>query len=73
MRTRLLVLSIDDICRLFADYASLTGFPRDAVCDTLFANPATRRLRLRIESPTLGPHESPEEIRFDLQRSFLVN
>lgn len=72
MKQRLVILGIDDISRLFADYARMTGYPADAVCDTLLLHPASKKMRLRIESASLGPGEAPEEIRFDLKRTHLV-
>jgi len=72
MKTRRVIIGIDDICRLFRDYARFTGFPEDAVCDTLLFNQAAKRMCLRVSSPSLREHEPPEEIRFDLQRTFMV-
>jgi hypothetical protein len=72
MKTRLIIIGIDDINRLFQDYARMTGYPTDAVCDTLLFNQQQRRMCLRVSSPSFGEHEPPEEIRFDLSRSFRV-
>jgi hypothetical protein len=73
MKKRLIILSIDDINNLFRDYARMTGYPEDAICDTLLMNQATKKMRLRIESPALSEHEAPELIRFDLQRTYSFN
>lgn len=72
-KTRIVVIGIDDICRIFRDYANQTGFPEDAVCDTLLFHPANHRMRLRVEAASLSGPQPPEQIRFDLQRTFLVN
>lgn len=73
MKKRLVIIGIDDINRLFQDYARMTGYPEDALCDTLLMNQVARKMRLRMISPTLGEHEAPESIRFDLQKVFSVN
>lgn len=72
MKQRVVVLGIDDICRIFRDYASQTGFPADALCDTLLFHPANHRMRLRVEAESLQGNQPPEEIRFDLRQTFLV-
>lgn len=72
MKTRIVVIGIDDICRLFRDYANQTGFPSDAVCDTLLFHPAHRRMRLRVEAESLNGPQVPEQIKFDLRRTHLV-
>lgn len=71
MRSRMVIIGIDDICRLFADYAHLTGFPEDAVCETLLAHPPSRKMRLRVSSQEWDRDQAPEQIRFDLTRTFL--
>lgn len=72
MKTRAVIIGVDDIARIFRDYAGMTGFPGDAVCETLLFNNQLRKMCLRISSPQLGDHEPPEEIKFDLRRTFLA-
>jgi hypothetical protein len=73
MKERLVVIGIDDIARIFKDYAGSVGFPEDAQTDTLLFHPANRRMRLRISAESLNGNQPPEEIRFQLKRTFLVN
>lgn len=72
MKTRLVILSVDDICNIFKDYAHMTGFPQDAQCDTLLFNKQLNKMCLRITAPSLGVGEPPEEIRFDLKRTHII-
>lgn len=72
MKTRLVVIGIDDISRLFRDYAGRVGFPEDAVCDTLLFNNSLRKMCLRVESESIPSNAISEEIRFDLRRTHLV-
>ncbi len=71
-KSKLVVIGIDDITRIFADYASSTGFPEDAKCTTLLFHPTNHKMRLLVESESLSGNEPPEQIRFDLQRTHLV-
>lgn len=73
MKARLVIIGIDDICRVFRDYAGMTGFPEDAQCDTILFDPASKRMCLRVLSQELNGPQIPEEIRFNLQRTFRVN
>jgi hypothetical protein len=72
MKRRLIVIGIDDICALFRDYCYMNGFPVDAKCSTLLMNPATRRMRLRVTSEEWSGEQPPEQIRFDLHRTYLA-
>lgn len=72
MKTRLVVIGIDDIARLFKDYAGMAGFPQDCQCDTLLFNKALGRMALRISSESWDRPQPPEEIRFELRRTHLV-
>lgn len=71
-KTKLIVIGIDDITRLFADYASATGFPAYGKCVTLLFHPTNHRMRIVVEAESLSGNLPPEEIRFDLRRTFLV-
>lgn len=73
MKARLIILDIDSIARLFRDYTGLVGFPEDGKCETLLFHPGSHRMNLRISAESLNGVEAPEEVRFDLQRTFLVN
>lgn len=71
--TRIIVLGIDDIARLFKDYAGeAAGIPEDAQCDTLLFNRQEKRMCLRLSSESWAGPQPPENIRFDLQRTFMV-
>lgn len=73
MKARLVVIGIDDICRLFRDYTRLIDFPEDAQCDTLLFDPASKRMCLRIKADSLNGPQPAENINFQLQRTFRVN
>lgn len=68
----MVVIGIDDIARLFKDYMGMTGFPEDAVCDTLLFNKQERRMCLRIASASYPSPQPPEEVKFDLRRTYIA-
>lgn len=72
MKARLIIIPIDDICRLFQDYTYLTGFPADAKADTLLFNRATMDMCLRVVSDEWDRDQPPEEVNFDLRRTFIA-
>lgn len=72
MKCRLVIIPIDDLCRLFRDYAGLTGFPQDAVCDTLLFNKALGKMCLRVQSEALAHDEPGEAIDFELKQSWVA-
>jgi hypothetical protein len=72
MKCRLIILPIDDIARLFKDYAGLTGFPEDAVCDTLLFNKELNKMCLRIQAESLVRDEPWESVDFELKRSWVA-
>lgn len=72
MKVRLIIIPIDDICRIFKDYANLTGFPNDAKCDTLLFNRELMKMCLRIEAESLDGYQAPEEINFELKQSWVA-
>ena len=72
MKPRLVVIGIDDIARLFRDYAGMAGFPDDAQVDTLLFNKAERKMCLRISSASFPSNQPPETISFTLKRTHIV-
>ena len=72
MRTRMIVLSLDDICRLFQDYCALTGFPDDARAEKLLYNQQQKKLGLVVESNEWTQGQLAEEVRFELKRFYGV-
>jgi hypothetical protein len=73
MKDRLIILPIDSILALFKDYAGLIAIPDDAKVTKLLLNPQERKLAMEVESESWDGLQVPEEIRFDLQRTYLVN
>lgn len=70
MRMRMIVCQLDDICRLFADYCGMTGFPEDARAVRLMVKEGSKKLALVVESPSIPSGAPPEEIRFEIKRMF---
>ena len=66
----MLVLSIDDICRLFQDYCALTGFPEDAKAEKLMVHGQSKKLGLVVESNDWTQGQPPEEVRFEIKRMY---
>ena len=72
MKSRLIILGIDDITRILKDYVGLVGFPADAQPIKFMLNPQERKLAIVVESEEFKGPQEPEEIRFDLRRVFGV-
>ena len=73
-KSRLVVIGIDDILRLFQDYCGLTdSIPADVVVDTLLFNKAQMKMCLRVESPSWSGVQPPESVGFELKRVWGVN
>ena len=70
--TRLVVIGIDDLTRLFRDYVGLVGFPEDARPVKFMLNSQERKLGLVVESNEFKQFEQMEEIKFDLRRTYGV-
>lgn len=69
MKARLVVIGIDDILRIFQDYAGLTeSIPVDAQCDTLLFNKELMKMCLRISAESFNGQQPPEGINFNLRR-----
>lgn len=73
MKQRWVAIPIDAMCAIFADYAGKIGFPPDAKPVRLLMHPASGKLMLEVEAESLAKDEPPEEIRFSLKRTHLVN
>jgi hypothetical protein len=73
MKERLVVIPIDSILELFKDYAGLIAVPDDAKAVKLMINPEERKLAILVEAESYPGPQPMEEIRFDLQRTYLVN
>lgn len=73
MKERLIICPIDDLVRVFKDYAGMVSIPDDAWAEKLMINPQERKLALVVGSETWDGPQPIEEIRFDLQRTFVVN
>ena len=73
MKSRLVILPIDSVLDLFKDYAGLIAVPDDAEATKLIMNPSLRKLGLVVDAESYNGPQPTEEIRFDLQRTFLVN
>lgn len=58
---------------LFKDYAGLIAVPDDAYAVKLMFNPQERKMAILIEAESYPGPQPLEEIRFDLQRTYLVN
>ena len=72
MRSRMIIIPIDSIAALLADYASGIGFPPDGKPVTWKYNPVMRKLALVVEADSLDGNQPPEEVRFTLKRTYLV-
>jgi hypothetical protein len=72
MKERMVVIGIDDICKIFKDYAYMAGFPQDAIPVKLQWNKGLQKFRLMIESGLIDGPQPDETINFSVQRSFLV-
>lgn len=73
MKTRMVILSIDDIMRLFADYCLEEDIPGDTTAVALMRHPTDPRIAILAESdqwPT-GTTE-PVIVKFDIRRLFSV-
>ena len=73
MKPRMVIIGIDDVCRLFKDYVGQVGFPQDAMPVTFMYNPTNRKVGIRVESESLNGDEGMEEIKFDLRRVYGVS
>jgi hypothetical protein len=73
MKERLIILPIDSILALFKDYAGLIAIPQDAKVTKLLLNPQERKMAIEVESDSWTGPQPCEEIRFDLQRTYVVN
>lgn len=73
MKQRLVILPIDSILALFKDYAGLIAVPDDAQATKLLLNPTERKLAIDVDAESYPGLQPTEEIRFDLQRTFVVN
>ncbi len=69
----MIVLSLDDINRLFQDYCGMTGYPEDAYAVKLMVNATSHKLALLVESPSIPSGAAPEEIKFDIKRMWGQN
>jgi hypothetical protein len=70
--TRMVVIPIESLCKIFADYVGQTGFPQDSVPVTWKFNQQERKLMLVVEAQSLDGDEGIEEIKFDLRRMYGV-
>lgn len=68
-----LLISIDDITRLFADYLKEAEFPQDAWAEKIQLNPSDRRIKLVVSADSLQGPQQPEVIKFQLRRTHLVH
>jgi hypothetical protein len=68
----MIVIGIDDICRLFQDYIGKVGFPSDAKPVKFLFNPQKRKLGLVVESEEFTGPQQDEDVKFDLKRVFAV-
>lgn len=73
MKRRLVILSIEDITRLFKDYVGQVGFPVDAMPIKFLLNAQERKLGMVVESDEWAKNMPPEEIKFDLRRVYGVS
>ncbi len=73
MKKRLIILPIDSVLELFKDYAGMIAVPDDAQATKLMINHDDRKLALVVDAESYPGPQPMEEIRFDLQRTFLVN
>jgi len=69
---RMVIISIDDLARMFRDYVGLVGFPVDAKPVKLMMNSKERKLGLVVESDEFTGPQAPEEVKFDLRRFYSV-
>ena len=72
MKQRLVIIPIDNVLALLKDYAGLIAVPKDAQVERLLINPQERKKALEISTEDWTGLQVPEEIRFDLQRTFMV-
>jgi len=73
MKNRLVILPVDSVLELFKDYAGLIAVPDDAQVTQLLMNPRERKMALVVEAESYDGLQPTEEIRFDLQRTYVVN
>jgi hypothetical protein len=72
MQQRLVILTIDDILRMLADYCGPDDIPSDSQPITLQFNATQQgKLSIIIESNELQS-TTPIEVKFDLRKSVLV-
>lgn len=70
---RLVVISIDDILKIFQDYTHLTdSIPWDAKSDTLLFSRQDRKMCLRITADSFNGNQPPEVISFKLKKSWVA-
>lgn len=73
MKRRLVIIPIDSILELFKDYAGLIAVPDDAQAEKLLLNEQDRLMALQISAESYPGNQPMEQIRFDLQRTYVVN
>ncbi|MDE1766550.1 MAG: hypothetical protein KGI27_09830 [Thaumarchaeota archaeon] len=74
MKARLVIIGIDDILRIFQDYAGMTeSIPADSKCETLLFNKALMKMALKVSSETWSGPQPPESISFELKRVWGVS
>ncbi len=72
-KRRMLIMGVDDITRLFKDYVGLVGFPADAEPTRFRIDPTTHKISLEVSSNEWTHNQSPEEVKFEVKRTFRVN
>lgn len=69
----MLIISIDDVCRLFQDYCGDVGVPTDAMPVKFMFNEQQRKLALVLESDEWTKNQPDEMVNFTVKRYYGVN
>lgn len=71
---RKIIVTIDSLVELFADYCSATGdIPSDTRAVSLQVNPAERgKFRIIADSPQWKDNEPPVVVNFEIKRIYSV-
>lgn len=73
MKSKLIIIGIDDILRIFRDYLGPEAVPADASAVRLLVNPAEKgAFAIDVASASFGTDEPPVSIHFDLKRYYGV-
>lgn len=70
--SRMIILTLETICKIFKDYVGLVGFPEDAKPIKFMFNPQDRKVAIVVETEETV-NVPVETIHFDIRRIFGVS